>query len=252
MWAGFDEQRQAIKAAGLELAPGELLAAATGRGAQLEGITALLLLTGEDDFNALGSSVLQGSLEGPVYRLGARLPSHGVVAPDIGGEHLFAPQLTRYEVCRRYSGGARICTKAAGDGIPVGGELRFLVRADGRLDPVTQVGPPEPQTGDTMACSARPRAVRDAALSLGEPADLTERLPDRLAVAPGVITWRYAPEPRSCRWRCGPVRRARWHRQPRVQGPARARPRSRQGDLRRAGRCHADRSGRSRPQTAAC
>jgi NhaP-type Na+/H+ or K+/H+ antiporter len=140
----------------LELAPGELLAAATGRGAQLEGITALLLLTSEDDFNALGSTVLQGSLEGPVYRLGARLPSHGVVAPYTGGEILFAPQLTRYEVGRRYCDGARICTQAASDGIPPGGDLLFLVRADGRLDPVTQVGPPEPQAGDTMVLLGPP------------------------------------------------------------------------------------------------
>ncbi len=125
MWAGFDEQRQRIKEVGLELAPGELLAAATGRGAQLEGITALLLLTGEDDFNALGSTVLQGSVEGPVYRLGARLPSHGVVAPYTGGQILFGPRLTRYEVSRRYSDGARICTQP-GDtlvllGPPAGG-----------------------------------------------------------------------------------------------------------------------------------
>ena len=48
---------------GLQLAPGELLATATGRGAQLEGVTAVLLLTAEDDFNALGSTVLQGSVE---------------------------------------------------------------------------------------------------------------------------------------------------------------------------------------------
>ena len=63
MWAGLDEQRQRIRQAGLELAPGELLATATGRGAQLEGVTAVLLLTEEDDFNALGSTVLQGSAE---------------------------------------------------------------------------------------------------------------------------------------------------------------------------------------------
>jgi NhaP-type Na+/H+ or K+/H+ antiporter len=93
MWAGFDEQRQRIKQAGLELAPGELLAAATGGGAQLEGITAILLLTDEDDFNALGSTVLQGSVEGPVYRLGARQPSHGVVAPCTGGDILFDSRL---------------------------------------------------------------------------------------------------------------------------------------------------------------
>jgi hypothetical protein len=52
MWAGLDEQREAIRRAGLELAPGELLASATARGAELEGITAVLLLTDEDDFNA--------------------------------------------------------------------------------------------------------------------------------------------------------------------------------------------------------
>ena len=75
MWAGFDEQRRAVEKAGLELAPGELLASATGRGAQLEGITAVLLLTGEDDFNALGSTVLAGGIDGPVYRLAARLPA---------------------------------------------------------------------------------------------------------------------------------------------------------------------------------
>ena len=79
MWAGFDEQRQRISQAGLELAPGELLAAATGRGAQLEGITAVLLLTDEDDFNALGSTVLQGS-DGrlaPVTRSGPPKPEPG-------------------------------------------------------------------------------------------------------------------------------------------------------------------------------
>jgi len=94
MWAGFDEQRQRIKQAGLELAPGELLAAATGGAARLEGVTAVLLLTGEDDFNAPGSTVLQGSVEGSIYRLGARQPSHGVVAPYTGGETLFDSQLT--------------------------------------------------------------------------------------------------------------------------------------------------------------
>jgi hypothetical protein len=150
MWAGFDEQRGRIKEAGLELAPGELLAAATGRGAQLEGITAVLLLTGEDDFNALGSTVLSGGVDGPVYRLAARLPSHGVVAPYTGGEVLFDPRLTRYEVGRRYADGARIHTRPANGGAPADGSLLFLVRVDGRLAPVTASGPPQPEPGDTM------------------------------------------------------------------------------------------------------
>jgi NhaP-type Na+/H+ or K+/H+ antiporter len=153
MWAGFDEQRDRIMEAGLELAPGELLASATGRGAQLEGITAVLLLTGEDDFNALGSTMLQGSVDGPVYRLGAGHPSHGVVAPFTGGQILFDQQLTRYEVSRRYASGARICTRSAdGSGAlaEADGRLLFLVRADGQLVPVTRDGPPELEVGDMM------------------------------------------------------------------------------------------------------
>jgi NhaP-type Na+/H+ or K+/H+ antiporter len=65
MWAGVQAQRDEITKAGLELAPGELLAAATSRGAELEGVTAVLLLTGEDDFNALASTTLHSNLEGP-------------------------------------------------------------------------------------------------------------------------------------------------------------------------------------------
>jgi hypothetical protein len=136
--------------ADLELVSGELLAAAAGRGAQLEGITAVLLLTDEDDFNALGSTVLAGSVEGPVYRLAARLPDHGVVAPYTGGEILFDPQLTRYEVSQRYACGARIRIRPADGGARADGTLLFLVRADGQLAPVTRDGPPEPQPGDTM------------------------------------------------------------------------------------------------------
>ncbi len=92
----------------------------------------------------------QGSVEGPVYRLGARRPSHGVVAPYAGGETLFHSQLTRYEFGRRYASGARICVRPADGGTPADGNLLFLVRADGRLAPVTRSGPPEPVAGDTM------------------------------------------------------------------------------------------------------
>jgi NhaP-type Na+/H+ or K+/H+ antiporter len=150
MWAGVEEQRERIRNAGLELAPGELLAAATGRGALLEGINAVLLLTTEDDFNALAAAVLAGSVEGPVYRVGPQLPSHGVVAPYTGGEILFGAELTRLEVGHRYAGGARVVNRPGDDGIPPGMELLFLVRADGKLMPVTRARPPAPQPGDTM------------------------------------------------------------------------------------------------------
>ena len=150
MWAGLEQERERIRGAGLELAPGELLAAATGRGAQLEGINAVLLLTGEDDFNALASTVLAGSIEGPVYRVGPQLPSHGVVAPYTGGEILFGAELTRYDVGQRYASGARVVNRPADGGVPAGTELLFLVRADGKLIPVTRADTPAPQSGDIM------------------------------------------------------------------------------------------------------
>lgn len=150
MWAGLEGERERIRGAGLELAPGELLAAATGRGAQLEGINAVFLLTSEDDFNALAATLLAGSVEGPVYRVGPQLPSHGVVAPYTGGEILFGADLTRYDVGQRYAGGARVVSRPADDGTPAGPELLFLVRADGKLTPVTRAGAPAPQSGDTM------------------------------------------------------------------------------------------------------
>ena len=192
MWAGLDEQRHRIKQAGLELAPGELLATATGRGALLEGVTAVLLLTEEDDFNALGSTVLQGSVEGPVYRLGARRPSHGVVAPYTGGQILFDPQLTRYEIGRRYADGARICTQpgdGADPGIPAGSDLLFLVRADGRLNPVTR-GRAAGAAGQGHHGPARPgrgnRVMRH--VRVASAAALTGQRADRPAAAPGSRT----------------------------------------------------------------
>jgi len=154
MWAGLESQREHVRQAGLELAPEELLAAATGRGARLEGITVVLLLTGEDDFNALASTVLYGLVDDRVYRLAAPLRSNGVVAPYTGADILFATGLTRAEVERRYAGGARIVTRKAAAGVPDGHDLLFRIRADGRLEAVTETGAPEPQPGDTAVLLA--------------------------------------------------------------------------------------------------
>ncbi|MER5225588.1 cation:proton antiporter [Streptomyces flaveus] len=151
MWAGSEEQRGRIREAGLELAPGELLAAATGRGARLEGITAVLLLTDEDDFNALASTVLSRGGGVPVHRLGPRSDDHGVVAPYGGDETLLAPGLTRLGVAHRHAQGARIVTHrvdtTAGT-LPDRHDLLLLVRPDGRLVPADRRAAPSPQPGD--------------------------------------------------------------------------------------------------------
>ena len=150
MWAGLDQQREQIRRAGLELAPGELLAAATGRGARLEGITAVLLLTDEDDFNALASVLLAETVEGRVYRLAPPQHSHGVVAPYTTGHILFANDMTRPAVTARYQDGARIVVHVTDGVLPPGQDLLFIVRADGQLTAVTQTSMPTPQAGDTL------------------------------------------------------------------------------------------------------
>ena len=150
MWAGLDQQREQIRRAGLELAPGELLAAATGRGARLEGITAVLLLTDEDDFNALASVLLTETVEGHVYRLAPPQLSHGVVAPYTTGHILFATAMTRPAVTARYQDGARIVVHGADGVLPAGQDLLFVVRADGQLTAVTQTSTPAPEPGDIL------------------------------------------------------------------------------------------------------
>jgi hypothetical protein len=149
MWAGLEAEREQIRRAGLELAPGELLAAAAGRGAQLEGVTAVLLLTDEDDFNALASTILQGTSEASIYRLAPPVSSHGVVAPFTGSGILFGPGLSRDQLARRHARGARITTRPAGQGQPDGSDLLFVIRGDSRLEPVTPDSAPHAETGDT-------------------------------------------------------------------------------------------------------
>jgi hypothetical protein len=176
MWAGLEQQRQQIRQAGLELAPGELLAAATGRGARLEGITAVFLLTGEDDFNALASALLQGSVEGHVYRLAPPPHSHGVVAPYTGAEILFHDWMTRSELSRRYQHGEQIVTQPGGSPLPAGHDILFLVHADRKLAAVTESSRPAPQTGDTIVSLGPPPAARRPGTDAG--ATATRDIPE--------------------------------------------------------------------------
>lgn len=150
MWAGQEQQRARIRQAHLALAQGELLASAAGQGAQLEGVTAVLLLTDEDDFNALASTQLEAGGETQVYRLGPPTRSHGVVAPFTGAGVLFGDNLTRTALAARYARGARVLARPADSAIPDGYDLLFLVGADGHLEPVTETERPTPHPGETV------------------------------------------------------------------------------------------------------
>ena len=138
MWAGANEERQRIKDAGIELAKGDLLATATNPGARLEGVTAVFLATDDDDFNALASVVMQGNVEGPVYRIGPPPDAHGVVAPYTGGDILFGRPLVRHVLAERHQRGAHFLVQPASSPLPPEHDTLFVVRADHRLDPVTE------------------------------------------------------------------------------------------------------------------
>jgi hypothetical protein len=123
------------------------LASAVAHGSEIEGVTAALLLTGEDHFNAPAATTLAGASGTPVYRVAA---SPGVVAPDTPGEILFGPALTRTALTARYAAGARITTQPPDGGIPPETDLLFLINHEGTLIPVTASRPPDPQPGDTL------------------------------------------------------------------------------------------------------
>ncbi|MGW2558721.1 cation:proton antiporter [Streptomyces sp. NPDC001514] len=148
MWAGLDEQRERVRSAGIELAKGDMLATATNPRARLEGVSAVFLLTDDDDFNALASVMVEDNVEGPVYRVGPPHDSHGVVAPYTGGDILFGRHLVRHLLAARYEQGERFLVMPADQAPPSGYDRLFVVRADGRLDPVTEAEAPVPGTGD--------------------------------------------------------------------------------------------------------
>ena len=170
LWAGARKERRRIEQAGLELAPGRLVADAAGRGAELEGITMVLLLTDQNDFNALAAVALEGMLDEGVYRVPAPRHNVGVVAPFTPGELLFGGELTGCELARRHRAGARFAVRPAADGVPDDAALLFVVRAGGRLLPVTARARPEPEDGDALVVlqPARPgRPVRPARPAAG-------------------------------------------------------------------------------------
>jgi hypothetical protein len=147
MWAPSDDQRTRIGQAALELAPGEQLASAVTQGTAIEGVTAILLLTDEDNYNDLAATTLAGNSDTPIYRIA---PSRGAAAPYTPGEPLFSPTLTHPSVTARYSAGARITTQSSDGGIPPATDLLFLINPEGTLIPVTASRPPDPQPGDTL------------------------------------------------------------------------------------------------------
>lgn len=149
MWSGDEAQQERIREAGLDLAPGGLLAAATHQGAELEGVSMILLLGDEDDFNALASALLAGVLDDGVYRV-RPASGRGAVAPYLGGNQLFSPALSRDALSDRNRAGARFVSRPAAEEIEADEVLLFVVRRNRLLVPVTEEATPAPEPGDLV------------------------------------------------------------------------------------------------------
>jgi len=188
MWAGLAQDRERISKAGLQLAPGELLASATSGGAELEGVTSVLLLTEEDDFNALAATILQAGGLPRVCRL--RPPDKLRPGQALREQHLPAREGRHDAVAavRRQESGARVVARPAGQP-PDGYDLLFVIRQDGSLDPVTDKAHPRPRAGDTSVLlgqapgdAAAPDAVTPDAAAHGGRSPVAD---DLLPGAPG-------------------------------------------------------------------
>jgi len=148
MWASSDGQRTQIKQAGFELAPGEQLASAAAQGAGFEGVTAVLLLTGEDDYNTLAATTLAGNSDTPVYRLP---PSQsGVVASYAPrrcalhpGPHPPGPGRSPHRRRPHHHPGVRWRD-------PPGHRPFVPGQPQRHADPGNTLPPPDPQPGDTL------------------------------------------------------------------------------------------------------
>ncbi|MEU2431638.1 cation:proton antiporter [Streptomyces sp. NPDC007861] len=90
---------------------------------RFEGVTSVLLLTGDDDFDALVSVLLRDRVDGPVQRIA-------------------------HDLADRWERGERFLLNAPGTPVPAGYDVQLVVRADGRLDAVTPSRTVERGAGD--------------------------------------------------------------------------------------------------------
>jgi len=96
---------------------------------------------------------LEGTVDGPVYRLAPRRGSHGVVEPSTGGDVVF-PNINRSDVDRRYADGDTVVTRVGGT-VPSGHDLLCVVHPDGTLVPATGEQAVTPEPADTLVLLGR-------------------------------------------------------------------------------------------------
>jgi NhaP-type Na+/H+ or K+/H+ antiporter len=163
LWTGRAEEQAAARAAGLAAGNARLGADAASREAELEEVTDALLLTDNDDFNALAAFELRRDLGNDhVYRLAAGSDLLDIEPAYAEGRTLFTAELTHAELTRRFEAGGELVSSDdvdAGEG--EGMTPLFVVSATGELR-VVRAGRRHRQTAGetTIWLAERPRPPR--------------------------------------------------------------------------------------------
>jgi hypothetical protein len=137
LWAGNPDEQAAARAMGLEADRGSMMHGALTREAELEEITDALLLSRNDDFNALAAAELRIELgHGHVFRA-ASAHDHGDFAPVPGESGIIADgDPTSAELDRYVTAGWELVERADDDGLALfvigpGGEIRVATDPTG-------------------------------------------------------------------------------------------------------------------------
>jgi NhaP-type Na+/H+ or K+/H+ antiporter len=157
LWTGDADEQAAARATGLEADRGRMMVDAVSREAELEEVTDALLLTGNDDFNALAAAELRTELgHERVHRL-APDPETAALLPPHHEDGLL---LTFEEMTRNFTAGARIVAEAGEDS---GRFTLYFVSPDGSRTPASRRGASgarstsSPDTSGTPASGSLPR-----------------------------------------------------------------------------------------------
>jgi NhaP-type Na+/H+ or K+/H+ antiporter len=154
MAAPSQDERDQITQAGLGLAPRGALADLLVGGAEipeeLGSMIGVLLLTREDGFNTLGSTVLAAHPRLPVYRLAPHPGGFGGTWAQYDNAATLFPNLTHDDITRRYQAGSRVTSRVGADALPDGNDVLFLIDRERHLMPVTTSHPPTPKGGDQV------------------------------------------------------------------------------------------------------
>jgi len=157
LWTGHAEEQAAAKQAGLPAGRARLAADLESREAELEEVSAVLLMTESDDFNALAAFELRQEMGAErVYRLAPKGEPLDLLPRYAEGGVLFDGELTFAELDRRFESGARLVEVAAeGPGDRPGAKRSaalFLVGEGGDLRVVAAGDPDEPRPGELAIC----------------------------------------------------------------------------------------------------